>query len=300
MKKKKQIIIIGLSLIAIILVTLSATYARYISNSLWDYYLQSKGFYFNSDNLAMNSATNLNDNWQGESIYFNVRNNQSESVITDYDISYTVTCNVTGSASSYTECQLNGTPSNTATGTLSAVEACVNDTGDNIDVSAYNKTACELGGYEWKHQIAQANHYFDIVLTDANYQITDVNVSIVVKSTAPYSKTLSGDFILYKGASLNDDITLSYKHFYNYDRLIISNSYNVDKCIKVLWDADVLLIDEDLNSFEGFDTDNNGYVNEVIFTIKAKSTQSFVFYGRDLNGVYDESEFEWSDSNVCT
>lgn len=295
MKKKKQnVLIMGITVIILLVVCISYTFARYVADSLWNYYLMSKGFYFNVDNLGL-----VNDSWNFERIYFSVRNNQSDTVITDYDISYSVVCEIEGEASLYAECDLNSTSLNTYNGTLSAYEACFNETDDGIPVNSYDKTTCDIEGYTWKRGIALSNIYFDIVLTDPYYEITDLAVNITVKSTSPYSKTLKGSFILTVGI-VDDELKLDYKNYTNNGNLIISNSYYENKCVKITWNSANLLIQEDKNNFESFDTDLEGYINEIIFMMDAKSSKSYIFYPRDFGESYDKNEFLMEESNACS
>jgi len=46
MKKKKCLIILCLVILTSCLLFLGGTFARYVSSSVWNYYLQSKEFYF--------------------------------------------------------------------------------------------------------------------------------------------------------------------------------------------------------------------------------------------------------------
>jgi hypothetical protein len=103
---------------------------------------------------------------------------------------------------------------------------CSNTTNDGIDVSLFDETDCELGGYDWVDEVVINDLYFDVILTDINYELEDVVVNITVTSTSPYSKTISGDFILHKPSMEEDNITMDYKNYLDYDMLIISNSYS--------------------------------------------------------------------------
>lgn len=299
MKKFKKYIFI-LVLVAIVVLLSKSTYtlAKYVYNSAWDYYLKSKEFYFSSDYLATTVVKNVDNLWNGESVYFNIKNNYNQTIITDYDISYKAVCSVQGDASSYVQCHLNGSDSNTSEGVLSAYQTCINNKNNGINVSSYDKTSCELGGYEWNNQIATKDLYFDIVLIDDNYEISDLTVNVTVTSTSPYKKILTGDFFLRKASINENDITMEYKNYSNYGRLIVTNTYSVSKCVKIMWNANNLLIDlEDEISYYG--TDNDGYINEIAFNIGAKNSIGYIFYKRDFSETYDITEFSIIDSNNC-
>ena len=78
-----------------------------------------------------------------------------------------------------------------------------------MDVSSYDQTTCESGGYIWKNDITSADSYFDIVLTNENYEITSLVVDITVTSTSPYTKALNGTIALNK---VIEDINQSIKN----------------------------------------------------------------------------------------
>lgn len=301
MKKinKKTIFIALIAIIGIFLITLGVSYARYVSNTIWDYYLKSKGFYFSSDYLGSTTIKNVNSMWDGNSVHFNVRNNLNQNVITDYDITYVATCTITNEASSYSECRMNGTSSNTVNGTLSSYQICVNNTGDGINVSELNKTDCELGGYEWLNQIATKDLYFDIVLTDITKELTDVVVNVSVTSTSPYSKTISGEFTLHRGDIEEEDIVSKYKNYSNYDKLVITNPSSSTKCISVSWDSNKLLLDLNSGSFSFQEVDSNGYVNNIKFNIGARDSVGLIYYKKNFELTYNIDEFTIVETEGC-
>lgn len=298
--KKKHIILIAVLLVASIAVIYGLTYAKYISNSVWNYYLKSKGFYFSSEQLSSSTVVqNADSQWDGGSVNFSINNSLNQKVITDYDINYTASCTVTGDAAAYAECRMNGTSSNSQDGVLTSLQACSNTTGDQVDVSTFNKTNCELGGYEWINQIVTKNLYFDVILTDTNYTLNDVVVNVTVTSTSPYSSTLSGDFKLHKADEKGNDVTLSYKNYSNYDRLIVSNPSLTAKCVKVSWDASKLIINADSSQYSSANTDTNNYINEIKFNINAKDSLSYIFYSKSFSTTYNVSEFTLAETDGC-
>lgn len=300
MKKfKVYLYLILLVLIGCFIGIYGFTLAKYVSNSVWDYYLKSKGFYFSSDYLDSMLVQNVDNLWDGESVTFNIKNNLNQVVITNYDIYYEVVCTIKGDAAAYTECHLNGTTSNMLEGVLANFQTCNNTTGDGIDVSLFNKTDCELGGYDWINQIAVKELYFDVVVTDENYELQDVVVNISATSTSPYRKTLSGDFVLHKSNMKDASITADYKNYANYDRLTISNSYTSSKCVRVTWNDDKLIINADENQFSSYGTSVNGYINEIKFNLEGKKSLSFIFYKKTFNNIYNIDEFVIEESDGC-
>lgn len=289
MRKKDKIILIIIGILVIcFFISSSFSYAKYASNSIWNYYLKSKGFYFSSDKLT--SPTNVNNNWDGESTHFKVFNYLNDSLITSYDINYKVTCTIEGEATNYSACKLNGTDSNTFNGILSGNESC--------SVDGLDKETCESSGYEWQYQKAIKDLYFDIVPT-GEQEITGLNVIIDVETTSPFKQELSSKFILNKGKSELGSFSKKYTMFNNSDILTITNSYNEDKCVTLSWNADDIRIDLDDNIVKSYNTDSEGYINEVIFTISGKDSLNLTFYRTDSDNSIDENAFDLAESSEC-
>lgn len=270
MKKSTKYLILGVVVLGgILLFTYGFSFARYVSNSIWNHYLQAKGFYFESDTL---NDTVVNNIWDGSSIYFDVKNNLNELVATEYDITYQVTCNIIESDVS-SNCYINGTNSNTYTGTLSSDFSCINETDDGVIVTDLDQNTCQMQGYRYVAVPAIRELYFDIT-----GDVTDVKANITVTSISPYSKTLSSDFILHKDQSSPGDVLMNYNRLNNHNRLVITNSYNEDKCVTISWDASKLRIDEDITTFNSYQTDSDGYINQITVTIDKKNSLSYIFY----------------------
>lgn len=279
LKKNTKYLIIGtLFLGGILLFTYGFSFARYISNTVWNHYLQTKDFYFNSKTLGKDVVNNI---WDGESIYFDLENSLNDLVATDYDITYQVTCNIIESDVS-SQCYINGTNSNTYIGTLSSDYTCINDTGDGVIVSDFDRNTCQMQGYRYAAVKTVQDIYFDIV-GNAN----DVLANITVTSLEPYTKTISSDFILHKDQSEEGNIKLQYNEN---KQLIITNSYNEDKRIKINWNSSKLRIIEDVSS--DFQVDTEGYINEMIITIDKKNSLSYQFYEINESSVNDFSLIE--------
>ena len=273
MKIKKGYIILGLIIIIGVIFFHSKSFARYTSNSILNYYLKSQGFYFESDDL--HDGNNVNTLWDGGLVYFEIRNNSNQNLITEYDISYQASCEVEGK-SEYLSCKVNG--QDIYNGILSASQTCVNNKEDGVNTSSLSKTECELNGYTWKNQIAKNELYFEIQKKVDNYDINDVIVNVTVNSTAPYKRTLNGTYILNYSYIETGTIEKSYENYTDYSRLIVTNSYDTSKCVSIKWDSSTKTIDTDLNS--GITTDENGYINKIETRINEKSNVSFIFYDK--------------------
>lgn len=296
-KNKKKILVILFFLVGIVL-TLTFTYTKYVHNSVWSYYLESKGFYFSSDYLDIEEKTNTNLKWDGSNINFNIKNYLNEESVTSYDITYKVTCTVEGDASSYSKCVINDNEE-TFEGTLSGYEACINNTSDGVDVSEYNKKECNLNGYTWYIAPSDKELYFNVVSTDDTKSIEDVSVKIEVDSLTPYKQTLIGKFLLHKVSTDEDNFLYEYQNYTEYDKLVISNLSETDKCLFVKWDSALLRIDSNVDEFINYKTDEDDYINEITVKINSKKDKSLIFYRLDLEKTYTINDLTVIELDNC-
>lgn len=293
LKNKKMLILILPLIILLVLGTFKygKTLAKYVSNSVWSYYFRTKDFYFSSDYMDINEKTNINKLWDGTSVAFNIKNSINENLITDYDIEYNVKCEVVGDAATHTKCTLNGEGNSTWSGILSSSKSCVNKKGDSVDVSNYTDEECVNGGYTLVNDEFIKDTYFDIELTDQNYTINDISVKITAESTNPYKKTIIGNFNLKRVYNDLGSITKEYKNYSNYDTLIISNSYTTNKCLNISWNPTDLLLDDELSKFNSYNSDSNGYINNVKININSKSNISIKFRSVNKEVTNDITKF---------
>lgn len=291
--RKKSIIITIFVLLVMLLGINSYTYAKYVFNSAKDYYLKSKGFYFYSDTLDLNNKETVNNFWNGESITFSINNYLNDEVISEYDINYTVECTIEGDIAEYTNCYLNNTEKNTLSSTLKSDNKCINNTNDGVDTNVFIKEDCEKGNYTYQNNKVSDNISFNIV-SDTGKILNDIEVNIKVTSTAPYSKTLTGKYILYKDKNSTNNINLTYNDYETYADLIITNSYNQNKCIKVTWDNKNFKVDNTINTFKEVFTKDN-YINGFTIEIPSKNNITQVFYKNNYNTTYNVNEFNYEE-----
>jgi len=296
-KSTKHLLLSVIFLSLICITTYGYTFAKYVSNYAWDYYLGSKGFYFSSEELDTTKVTNVNNNWNFDSTYFTIKNSLNDFLITEYDIGYTVKCTIQNDDANYSKCTLNGTDSDSFTGVISSSYICKDNIND-LDVSYYNQKDCESNGYEWTNQENYKDLYFDVVKT-GEQEINDVSVLIEVTTTSPYKKTISGEFNLSSVEVEKSGLEISYKELSNYSRAIISNSYDEDKCVKLTWNSDNLRIDDSSENIISYQIDENRYINEIIFNIHKKDSISYIFYKTDFSRSYDNQEFNLIETNEC-
>lgn len=280
MKKSIKIVIL---VMIITLITCGITYSKYISNYVWDYYLKSKGFYFNSDVLSATGMTNSINSWDGNSVHFNIRNNFNKTLISELDINYTATCTITSPDTDAT-CSI----TDINEGVLSTEQVCINNTEDGINVDSYTKTECNEGGYFYTNQITENDLYFNI---DEIGELTDLTVHVTVVANSPYTKTISGDFLLHKN-NANDNIEFDYNNYEDYDKLIITNMASTTKCVLVSFDPSKLLIDRELDDFITYNSNLDGYINEFKVSLLSNEMKDYTFYkANNLNTNYNINEF---------
>jgi hypothetical protein len=281
--KKKFIIIFCLSFLILFFVVRSL--ARYSSSSVWNYYLESKGFYFTSDFLG-NEKKNVNTLWDGNSVYFNIKNGSSESLVTDYDIRYSVSCEVLSDIP--VMCKVNGGQSSNFTGVLSNNSRCINNV-DDVSVSSFGKTECEMNGYDWENILVTRDLYFSIVPLN-DFVINNVDVRITVNSISPYSKTMTGVFSLFKNAPDSGSISKTINNFLDYDELILNNSYSSRKCVMVSFDSSHRIVDFDEN-MSNVVLDEYGYITRFNTSINGMSNLKFNFFNKNFSNENDVDDF---------
>ena len=287
MAKKYKIIIIVV-LICLGFVFFLTTLARYSSSNIWNYYLESQGFYFSSDNLS-NNQINVDTFWDGNSVHFNLKNFSNNDLISDRDIAYQVSCEVIDSDES---CVLNGTDSSTVNGVLSKSSRCVNDV-DLVDVKDMNKTECEVSGYVWEKSSVTNDLYFDI---ESEENISNVSVRITVNSISPFRKTLMGIFNLEKNEVDSGNIGFIVNHYDVYDELIISNSYDTGKCVSVSFDSSKRVVDF-TNDFNILSSDNDNYIDSFSVGIDSMNNYKIIFYSKD--GLTNFNDIVINEVNEC-
>jgi len=283
--KRKQLIIIGL--LCICCISFSSVLGRYVTNTINNYYLRTKEFYFNSDKLQENSANYQIDNWSGVDDYvitINMDSRDNNLLYTTYDIDYEI---------SYT---------------------C----SDNI--------ICQLSKETGTIKESTHTDFFTITITPNSVFNTNdrVWIEVTAKSTTAYEKTLKATFTLVVGKeNLSYDIqdkennpylnlkvtnTISYyqieEAFLNYEvgeKITIEQYLGLEeeqkeKCYSAIvileFDPKKVLLDMTNEEYiKGFDIqtvniDGINYIKGFKFKIDAISSANIKFYKVDINKDY--------------
>jgi hypothetical protein len=295
--KKKLVLILGL-IIAIIGLNVTFTYSKYIANNVYNYFLNSKEFYFTSDTLDSDTLKNVNTTWDGNDVMFTLKNAIGSSQITEYDIKYKATCKVEGDLKDKVLCAFTTNNSDTLEGTLSSYEKCINNTNDEVDVTDYNKTKCELGNYVWSNQVASQDIAFKLT-TEEEIEIDDVTVVVEVESTEPYRKKISGSFYLHKGEVVTKEIKKYYDSYDNFDMLTISNLFEEPKCQKLSFDSELFRLDGNIDEYESYTLDDKGYINSITLKLPASQDIALKFYKTTFDEIYSVDYFTLEESDIC-
>lgn len=294
---KKKILFIIFIFIGIIGINTTFTYSKYVANNIYNYFLNSKQFYFSSDSLDKEGMKNVNTTWDGSDIVLKLQNAISENQVTEYDIKYTAKCEVEGKKD--VQCVFTEFESDTFDGTLSSYQKCTNDTDDGVDVTSYNKTKCELGKYEWSNEIASKDIAFNIIPENEDDEVDDVTVSVTITSTEPYKKTIKGTFYVHKGEVVKEEILTYYDSYLNYDVLTISNLMATSSCQKISFDPSIYRIDGNVQDYETYTTNNDGYIDSITLKLPSSKDIALKFYKTKFEEIYDVTNFTLEESNVC-
>ena len=270
-KKTNTLIIILIFLIILMFIAPQmGSFSKDIYNSVNNYYLASKGFYFNSDKLSIkHSEFEIENNWSGAETYsitINLNSKRNDLVFAESDIDY----------------EISFTNSDNIVCTASKTKGTIK--GSNS------------GGLNEDYFIITINPKDGVGLPDG----TQTWVDIEVKSTAPYVQTLSGK--LYVGVG-SEDISYEIMDSKNnpYLEVNITNSLNEGKDVTLEFDPNIILLDMTdtftLNASNKItqDINNYAYVNSVTSHVKSLETTAVRFYKVDPSQNYT---FEEGDSGT--
>ena len=290
MKKRSKRIIIILFVLLIFMATATLTLGKYAYNNAWNYYLSSKGFYFESDFLDINIKKNSLLKWDGSNINFAIKNSKNDKLISEYDISYKITCEVIGDESSYIKCNLNDTNKSTFNGTLSTISKCLNNV-DEVDVSSFSKAECEVNGYKWKDEVISKDNYFNLELTEPTKSIDEVSVKITAESITPYHQTLTGIFNINRLDGVDLEIVTSYQEYEEYNEITVTNTTSNDKCVSIGFDSSKYSIDLDDSQILEYLIDTQDKINLIKLKLNKESSNFYKFYKINSNEIYSMNDF---------
>lgn len=263
LKDNKKIILLILIVVITILSFLQIKFsmARYIYNSIHNYYLASKGFYFNSDKLSVNGMeVQAESNWSGAETYsitVNLNSKKNDLVFAESDVNYSITF----TCSDNIECslsKLNGT-------IVGSENGGINEDYFIVKIDPADGNALSSGETAW--------------------------VSLEATANMPYSQVLTGTLLIGVG---NEDITYEIVDSINnpYIEVNITNSMNQTQDVTLQFDPTKVLIDmtnKFLINASNIQTESiNGYqyVNEITSSMNSLESITVKFYKIDESQDY--------------
>ena len=108
-----------------------------------------------------------------------------------------------------------------------------------------------------------------------------------------------GEYILNKGSKEIGELKVTYNAGTSSDRVVITNSYNENKCCKLSWNTNKLRIDDNSGDILSSTSDGDGYIKDVVFSINKKDSLDFTFYRTDFDENLDDSQFTLVEVNDC-
>ncbi len=279
--------VLFLMIIAIIFIGVSVfSFAKYVGNIVWEQYLESQNFYFTSAHL--DDGVNVDNNWDGGAVYFELSNFKDELSVSEEAINYNIECTVTSDSTGNLSCNVNASGSNKYSGSLEKILVCRNDTTDGVDTSLLDEDTCNNRGYTWVNGNTSLNHFFLIEAADGVIP-DNVDVSITAKSSSPYEKTLTGEFHLKKGELSEEDVVITHESYADYEKIVVSNYSYRAKSFFLRWNSDKLHIAK--GDYYNESVGSNGYINEIEFKVEKNETITYIFYKTNPSDVITIDDF---------
>lgn len=282
---KKQIIIFLWILLC--LTSFVVVFGRYVTNSVNNFFLRSKEFYFYSDKLSEDNAIFQIENWSGVDDYtitVNMNSRKNNIQVASYDIGY----DIKYSCSDNAICQLSknsGTiskDSNTDFFNLTITPNKQLETGDKVVV--------EIEATSTTNYKKTIKGKFTLVVGQENltYQITD-------KSNDTYMNLRITNTISYYIVNQSfDNYTVGQK--IDIDTYLALSEENKTKCyssiVTINFDPNKILLDITNENYKNFTNtattkiDGKSYINSVTLPIDAISSVDLRFYKVDTTKDY--------------
>ena len=284
-RKIKQIIIIIGILLSV--GSLVIVLGRYVTNSINNFFIKSKTFYFQSDKLTEKNPTFQVENWSG---------------VDDY----TITVN------------MNSRKNN--------IEVATMDIGYDIKYKCSSNAICQLNKESGSIKKETNTDFFNLTITPNKQLQTGDKVIVEIEATSNtgYKKTIKGKFVLVVGQEkltyqitdakekpyMNLRITNTLSYYIvdqAFDSYTINQRIDIDsylelsndkksKChsaiVTISFDPNYILIDNTgesyINSINKKTVQINGetYINEITIPIDAISSKDLRFYKVDVSQNY--------------
>lgn len=287
--RKHKKLSITILVVLVVLVILSIAFGRYIYNMINNYILETKGFYFNSSVLAVNSKNYNIRNWDGVNAYtltVDLNNRKNSLIKTKEDIEYDVEI----VCSSNVSCTSSKTSSviYTSTGEDSFIVTMTPQTNfTESDEAVVTIRAKSTSPYK---KTLSAVYHIGIAKSNFSYEIVDnpgdIYMTLKMTNALTYYKvdTAFGDY------SVGDKVGLD-----EYDELSDTDKAKCTSAkIDLSFNPNVLILDMTNSSYihrlpsSESTTTISGYqyVNGYSLKIPAASSEQVIFYKKDRSQDY--------------
>ena len=277
-KLKRRYKIILLLTLIVLLLPVGVSFGRFVTNSIFDYYLSLKHFYFTSNRLKRTNPLYRVNNWSGVdrvTVDFDLLSSINLIAKADYDIPYKI---------SYTcdpklNCDINKTQGVIYSSTNS----------DSISISAVPNTNLGTGDSVKIHVIATSSEpYIKDISADFEFVVgqSGLNYNIEDEVNKPYLNLNLSNAVSYYTVitafgshSVGDHIS-----YIDYSKLSDADkSKCISQYVTISFDPHKFLIDSTdstLNYSTITNTNIGGvdYVNRIVFPIDASSSKTIKFY----------------------
>lgn len=261
--------------------------ARYVSNTINDFYSRSKEFYFYSDKLGEDFPNYQIENWSGVEDYIITvnMNSQKNNILTaTYDIGYDISCNYSDNII----CDLSKTAgiiretTNTDFFNLTIIPNSPLNIGDEVWVEV---TASTDSPYE---KTLKAKFTLVVGQEKASYQIVDsVNspyLTLNVTNTLPYYSVdeAFGTYNINDRISRDTYFELSDVNKEKCHSAIITLEFNPDEVLLDMTNENYLNADETSHVTKN----SHEYTNSITFRVDAITSTKVRFYKIDISRDY--------------
>ena len=283
-KKKQTIIIITILLFAISFVTV---FGRYVTNSINDFFMRSKEFYFYSDKLSEEKTIFQIENWSGVDDYtitVNMNSRKNNLEVATYDIGY----NITYICSDNVICQLSkdkgiiAKETNTDFFNLTITPNTQLDTGDKVVVEIEATTNSNYA------KTIKGRFTLIVGQEKLTYHITD-------SPNNPYAELRITNTLSYYVVAQNfSNFTTGQK--IDFDTYLSLSEADKAKCyssiVTITFDPSEILIDNTSESYQKATNvttktiNGKSYINSITLSIDAISSVDLRFYKVDTSKDY--------------
>ena len=280
---------LGILIFLTVFLITTLAFGRYIYNSLNNFILETKGFYFNSSVLKPNGKTYSINNWDGVNSYpftIDVNNRKNDEVYTTADIAYnihyecddTVTCTLSKTSGVIFEDDhtdsyiINVTPRSTFNaGDVVTIRTWVESTEPyKKELSATYKLGIQKANFSYNIEDSANSKFLTLNLTNAitYYVVEEAFSGHAVGSQVSVEEyaSLSAD---NKKKCYSAKVTLSFNP--NILRLDMTSDTYHNKLT---------------TNYHETEIDGYNYVDKYSFNIEASSNSKIIFYKRDITQNY--------------